>query len=133
MGLSGSERTAGSSSSKVIASKPWDRGMASPVLRFLTSPRHGTTPSGSEQQLGFSTGRERPRDGIHRAEEFRCAITRGGIRIGSGVLEVSCSFGVASHAGEAETGKLILEADEALYSAKRAGRNRVEALSMSLS
>ena len=72
-------------------------------------------------------------DGIHRAEEFRCAITQGGVMISTGVLEISCSFGVASHTGEAEAGKLILEADEALYVAKRAGRNRVKALSMSLS
>jgi diguanylate cyclase (GGDEF)-like protein len=42
-------------------------------------------------------------------------------------LQVSCSFGVATAAGEAVAfAPLMLEADAALYEAKRLGRNRVE-------
>jgi diguanylate cyclase (GGDEF)-like protein len=42
-------------------------------------------------------------------------------------LQVNCSFGVATAAGEAVAfAPLMLEADAALYEAKRLGRNRVE-------
>jgi diguanylate cyclase (GGDEF)-like protein len=41
-------------------------------------------------------------------------------------LRVTASFGVAQYAGEATTEQLVAAADDALYRAKRAGKDRVE-------
>jgi diguanylate cyclase (GGDEF)-like protein len=64
-------------------------------------------------------------DGLHRAEEFRCAMVDESISIGAKTIFVSCSFGVSAAAEWATADRLIAEADEALYAAKHAGRNRV--------
>ena len=68
-------------------------------------------------------------DGLARAEEFRQAIYDTPVSLGASAgemgLRVSCSFGIAACAAQPVTERLIHEADQALYSAKRAGRNRV--------
>jgi diguanylate cyclase (GGDEF)-like protein len=66
-------------------------------------------------------------DGLKRAEDFRCAIAGTPILTGSGPVEVTCSFGVAEDCGNSSAEELINKADEALYCAKRAGRNCVHA------
>lgn len=66
-------------------------------------------------------------DGLHRAEEFRRAIADTTITSGAGPIEVTCSFGVAENFGEDSAEELINNADEALYCAKKAGRNCVHA------
>jgi diguanylate cyclase (GGDEF)-like protein len=66
-------------------------------------------------------------DGLHRAEEFRRAIADTTIISGAGPLQVTCSFGVAENVSEDSAEELINNADEALYCAKRAGRNCVRA------
>ena len=43
-------------------------------------------------------------------------------------IEVTCSFGVAQRSGEESVEETIKRADEALYRAKKRGRNRVEAI-----
>ena len=60
------------------------------------------------------------------AERMRAAIEALAIpRPDGGVLEVTASFGVAAFPGSAvEKDELIAAADEALYEAKRAGKNR---------
>jgi diguanylate cyclase (GGDEF)-like protein len=63
------------------------------------------------------------------AERMRTAIERLEIRRvdDEGVLRVTASFGVASLPGTATTkDRLIAAADQALYRAKRGGKNRVE-------
>ena len=64
-------------------------------------------------------------DGLKRAEEFRAAIADLPIVTASGSLHVTCSFGVAVCLNNVPAEYLIHKADEALYSAKRAGRNCV--------
>lgn len=66
-----------------------------------------------------------PMNGIQRAEDFRRAIAESPFVTASGPLTVTCSLGVASHDGATLVEDLIQQADEALYCAKRLGRNRV--------
>ncbi|SCX95418.1 response regulator receiver modulated diguanylate cyclase [Nitrosospira sp. Nl5] len=62
------------------------------------------------------------------AERIRDSISAGPVDCQSGVIPMTASLGVAvggNRTGE-DAGMLIAAADEALYRAKRAGRNRVE-------
>jgi diguanylate cyclase (GGDEF)-like protein len=61
------------------------------------------------------------------AERLREAIARTPFPHGEELLHVTASFGVAALAGEVrEETELMRRADEALYQAKRRGRNRTE-------
>lgn len=64
-------------------------------------------------------------DGLKRAEDFRLAIAGSPILTAFGPVAVTCSFGVAEDSADYSAGELINKADEALYCAKRAGRNCV--------
>jgi diguanylate cyclase (GGDEF)-like protein len=66
-------------------------------------------------------------DGMTRAEEFRRAIAGDAIMTGAGQIYVTCSFGVAENLSECTAEELIDNADEALYCAKKMGRNCVQA------
>jgi diguanylate cyclase (GGDEF)-like protein len=66
-------------------------------------------------------------NGIQRAEDFRRAIAETPVPTAAGLLTVTCSLGVASHDGVIPAEDLIHHADEALYRAKRVGRNCVRA------
>jgi len=68
-----------------------------------------------------------PSNGVRRAEDFRRAIAETPVLTASGPLTVTCSLGVASHDGVMAAEDLIHQADEALYCAKRLGRNCVRA------
>jgi diguanylate cyclase (GGDEF)-like protein len=59
------------------------------------------------------------------AERVRVALAARDIP-GVAGLRVTASFGVAEYAGETNTEQLVAAADGALYTAKRAGKNRVE-------
>jgi two-component system cell cycle response regulator len=63
-----------------------------------------------------------------RAEEIRSAMAGTPFQVPEGVLSVTCSLGVTALTGDAGFDEVALlhEADEALYAAKRNGRNRVE-------
>ncbi|HET9484740.1 MAG TPA: diguanylate cyclase [Xanthomonadales bacterium] len=67
--------------------------------------------------------------GIAAAEIVRCALAGEPVVVGPDRVEVSASVGVSSVPGEmAESiDPIVAAADHALYHAKRAGRNRVEA------
>jgi len=63
----------------------------------------------------------------HRAEQFRHAIAGTSVAISSGTLSITCSVGVAAHHPGMPAEELLRQADEALYTAKRYGRNCVHA------
>ena len=63
--------------------------------------------------------------GVQRAEEFRCAIALRPVITAAGPLAVTCSVGVAAYDDAMPPDDLIHRADEALYRAKRMGRNCV--------
>jgi len=62
------------------------------------------------------------------AERLRLALLEKPVQTRSGIIEISASFGVVSSAQfkHVDPEALIQAADEALYQAKAAGRNRVE-------
>lgn len=67
-------------------------------------------------------------DGTAVAERARRAIELRGIHTPADVfVPVTASFGVAAVSGNADLDQLVAAADEALYRAKRAGKNRVAA------
>ncbi|ADW70811.1 diguanylate cyclase [Granulicella tundricola] len=66
-------------------------------------------------------------DGLQRAEEFRYAIANEPTCVDAGSIDVTCSFGVAAESGTSAE-HLIISADQALYAAKHAGRNRIQAM-----
>ena len=61
----------------------------------------------------------------HLAERVRAALSAREIP-GAGELRVTASFGVAEYTPPAGAEQLVAAADEALYRAKRAGKDRVE-------
>jgi diguanylate cyclase len=70
------------------------------------------------------TGKEHA---IQVAERIRCAIAEDPVAHGGERLTVTISIGVAVQAGAIDPTGLFDRADQALYRAKRLGRNRVEA------
>ena len=60
------------------------------------------------------------------AERIRAQIAAEPIVVGDHSLEVSASLGVASQRSAPDSDSLVRTADEAMYRAKAAGRNRVE-------
>lgn len=66
-----------------------------------------------------------PHHGVRRAEEFRRAIAARPVFTAAGQLMVTCSVGVAAYDQAMPPDNLIHRADEALYRAKRLGRNCV--------
>jgi two-component system cell cycle response regulator len=63
--------------------------------------------------------------GVQRAEEFRRAIAARPIFTPACQLTITCSIGVAAYDDAMPPDDLIHRADEALYRAKRLGRNCV--------
>jgi diguanylate cyclase (GGDEF)-like protein len=59
------------------------------------------------------------------AERIRTELSSRAIPSAPG-LRVTASFGVAEHRSESDTEQLVAAADEALYRAKRAGKDRIE-------
>jgi diguanylate cyclase (GGDEF)-like protein len=62
---------------------------------------------------------------VERVEAIRVWVAAGRVPAGGHTLSVTFSAGVASLVGGMDAGELLHAADEALYAAKRAGRNRV--------
>ncbi|MBI5889135.1 MAG: diguanylate cyclase [Nitrosomonadales bacterium] len=62
------------------------------------------------------------------AENIRARFASEPLRVGDGkTMEVTVSIGVAAYNGHPDYEKIVKEADDALYRAKKAGRNRCEA------
>lgn len=66
-------------------------------------------------------------DGQRRADEIRRAIGEHPIMTAVGPLQVTCSVGIATEKGAISSEELIRLADEALYRAKRSGRDCIRA------
>jgi diguanylate cyclase (GGDEF)-like protein len=66
-----------------------------------------------------------PQNGLQRAEHFRRAIAAKPVPTAIGPLAVTCSVGVAAYEENMPPEDLVHRADEALYRAKRLGRNCV--------
>jgi len=66
-----------------------------------------------------------PHNGVQRAEDFRRAIAESPVPTAIGSLVLTCSVGVAAHEEAMPPEDLIQRADEAMYRAKRLGRNCV--------
>jgi len=60
------------------------------------------------------------------AERCRQAVEAIRLGVGSETVGTTASFGVADAAGAGSTDRMIQQADEAMYRAKSAGRNRVQ-------
>lgn len=65
-----------------------------------------------------------PTRALQVAESLRQRIASESFRIGGQVLQLSVSIGVAVHDGHPDYQRLLRRADQALYQAKRDGRNR---------
>jgi len=63
---------------------------------------------------------------VRVAERARAALRRSPVRVGALEISVTASFGVAEREDEEARDAVIARADEALYRAKEAGRDRVE-------
>jgi diguanylate cyclase (GGDEF)-like protein/PAS domain S-box-containing protein len=69
-----------------------------------------------------------PETAVERAEQLRIAMASAPVSFGASQIAVTASFGVAAFPRDGRTGdELIAAADSALYAAKAAGRNRVNA------
>jgi len=66
-----------------------------------------------------------PPNGVQRAEDFRRAMAEKPFGTAAGPLAITCSLGVAAFDYPMPPEDLIQRADEALYRAKRKGRNCV--------
>ena len=64
-------------------------------------------------------------DALSAGERIRAAIAKGITRFGGAAIQATVSVGVSQIGAEDDTASLISRADEALYAAKKAGRNRV--------
>jgi len=66
-------------------------------------------------------------EAVIAAERVREAFEQSGIAVEDGPVDTTVSIGVAGGPAGTELEVLLAAADTALYQAKRAGRNRVEA------
>lgn len=61
------------------------------------------------------------------AETIRARFAAEPMRVGEGkTMEVTVSIGVAAYSGHPDYEKIVKDADDALYRAKKGGRNRIE-------
>jgi diguanylate cyclase (GGDEF)-like protein len=67
-----------------------------------------------------------PAEAAMVAERVRARVATGRVVTGVGVMDITCSIGVALVRGDTDATAVLAAADEALYRAKAAGRNRVE-------
>jgi|GEM_PF-223937 len=77
------------------------------------------------EEFGIIVNRATLEEGIISAERFLMAISGDPFKLSIGPLQVTASLGVASLAQNATFDAALKAADEALYEAKRGGRNRV--------
>lgn len=81
------------------------------------------------EEFAFILPRTGGAEAVHVAERIRRDIEALEVRVGDRLVRISTSIGVASYpeSGTDDVGALIARADQALYEAKRRGKNRVVA------
>ena len=101
------------------------------VLREVARRLHATFRKedavgryGGEEFVVLAFGCEAP-DAIALAERFRETVRRDRFIVGDTTVDVTTSVGVATGRSEDGVTRLLKAADEALYAAKKSGRNRV--------
>jgi diguanylate cyclase (GGDEF)-like protein len=67
-------------------------------------------------------------DGVQLAERIRAVIANSPIHYGEEVIQATISIGAAEGDGSESIDELLRKADDALYAAKDAGRNRVQSV-----
>jgi diguanylate cyclase (GGDEF)-like protein len=97
------------------------------TLRESTRPYDAVGRVGWEEFLVVLPGCDRMNAASH-AERLRAAIERISVDTPAGAMRITASMGVAvvSDNAGSNSDSLVCAADEALYRAKRDGRNRVE-------
>ncbi len=95
------------------------------VLRRLVPPTWLVARIGGEEFL-LAARNLNPEDFAARIEGIRTAVAITPLITPAGPWQLTASFGIAAQRSDEEPGRLMARADEALYSAKQAGRNRTE-------
>ncbi len=95
-------------------------------LRASIRPKDAVGRRGGEEFMVLMTDVQLG-DVPRMAERIRASLAQSPIRIDSHDLAVTCSVGCASTGTRDPINSLLRRADQALYRAKSAGRNRVEA------
>ncbi|MBI5497288.1 MAG: sensor domain-containing diguanylate cyclase [Deltaproteobacteria bacterium] len=96
------------------------------VLSGLLRVGDGVIRYGGEEFLLVLPGLEMAR-AIRVAERARAGVEAATLTVGASSIRLTVSIGVAAHRGGEKRDDVIRRADEAMYAAKRAGKNRVEA------
>lgn len=94
------------------------------LLMFNLRENDPTVRFGGEEIVIFLPG-SAERGGVDVAERIRRAVAGHDWQRTAPGLRVTASFGVAEHEPEEDVKRWLKRADQALYDAKRAGRNRV--------
>lgn len=104
-----------------------DQVLIEAACRFCAAirPYDGVGRWGGEEFLILLPGLGRT-SGEQRLETVRAAISTVPIQTDGGPVPLTCSFGVVWVSGEADWQVVLEQADQALYAAKRAGRDRIE-------
>ena len=95
-------------------------------MKCVLRPDDNMGRYGGEEFLITTSGSDRSQT-MALAESIRHAVNLTPVSSEAGEIPITVSLGVAMNDGKCEdVGRLIAAADEALYRAKKAGRNRVE-------
>jgi diguanylate cyclase (GGDEF)-like protein len=102
-----------------------DRVLHTVATRLRSCARASDTVArlGGDEFIVLLEGCRSPADAEHVAAKIAQVLSKP-CEIGGRVAEVSCSIGIAFHIGEGGAETLLRQADEAMYEAKKAGKNR---------
>jgi diguanylate cyclase (GGDEF)-like protein/PAS domain S-box-containing protein len=82
----------------------------------------------SGEEFGILMPNTAASDAVVFAERLRAAVEAAECMIGDAIIKVTASFGISNwndSSGSADIEKLLRQADESMYEAKRQGRNRI--------
>lgn len=104
------------------------RAVSSEITRSLRTPDVAARYGGDE--FAVILPQTQPEGALRVCERIRSAVEQLSVNAGDAKVSVTCTLGVADYPGEgiSTAEELIHAADEALYGAKRAGKNRYSAV-----